>query len=189
MKLYLAGPDVFYPNVKDIAKAKKEICAKYGATGLFPLDNKIDITKKGADLKIYIANCALMVEADACIANLTPFRGPSMDVGTAFEVGYMTALGKKVYGYTNNGNNYYTRVCDDEVYGYIGSGNTDVSGHIIEDFGNVDNLMIDRAIVCGTQVGIAKPCETAPGTNLPLSLRNDDLTMFELAVKWATQKG
>jgi nucleoside 2-deoxyribosyltransferase len=178
MKLYLAGPDVFYPNVKDIAKAKKEICAKYGATGLFPLDNKIDITKKGADLKIYIANCALMVEADACIANLTPFRGPSMDVGTAFEVGYMTALNKRVYGYTNSSDLYHARVLDDEVYGGFGD-TSDVSGYAIENFGNVDNLMIDRAIVCGTQVDIARPMATVP---------DDDLVTFELAVKWAMRK-
>jgi nucleoside 2-deoxyribosyltransferase len=183
MKLYLAGPDVFYPNVKDIAKAKKEICAKYGATGLFPLDNKIDITKKGADLKIYIANCALMVEADACIANLTPFRGPSMDVGTAFEVGYMTALNKRVYGYTNSADLYNSRVIADEMSRELDSahiGRVDIDGYAIEDFGNVDNLMIDRAIVCGTLKDIARPSTPTP---------DDHLYTFELAVKWATQKG
>jgi nucleoside 2-deoxyribosyltransferase len=174
MKLYLAGPDVFYPNVMDIAKAKKAICVKHGATGLFPLDNKIDITKKGADLKIYNANCRLMIEADACIANLTPFRGPSMDVGTAFEVGYMTANGKKVFGYTNEAGLYF-----DRVTGYPGrwesDGPVDEYGYAVENFGNVDNLMIDRAIVAGTQMAIARPNTTLP---------DDDLTMFELAVKW-----
>lgn len=185
MKLYLAGPDVFFPNVKDIAKAKKEICAKYGATGLFPLDNKIDITKKGADLKIYIANCALMVEADACIANLTPFRGPSMDVGTAFEIGYMTALSKRVYGYTNDSRLYHDRV-DDANWPEFPS--VDLDGYAIENFGNVDNLMIDRAIVCGTQMGIVRPSLPQPGVTMLSSVRDDDLTTFELAVKWAMRK-
>jgi nucleoside 2-deoxyribosyltransferase len=175
MKIYLAGPDVFYPNVMDIAKAKKAICLKYGATGLFPLDNKIDIKKKTADLQIYIANCALMVEADLCIANMTPFRGPSMDVGTAFEVGYMTALNKRVYGYSNVADLYYNRIVS-----YPGrwesDGPVDEYGYAVENFGNVDNLMIDRAIVVGTQMAIARPNTTLP---------DDNLTMFELAVKWA----
>ncbi|RZK31327.1 MAG: hypothetical protein EOO61_18155, partial [Hymenobacter sp.] len=129
-------------------------------------------------LKIYIANCALMVEADACIANLTPFRGASMDVGTAFEVGYMTALNKRVYGYTNNGNRYFERATD--VPGrWPSDAPVDDNGYAIENFGNVDNLMIDRAIVCGTQASIARPMATAP---------DNDLHTFELAVKWATQR-
>ena len=32
-----------------------------------------------------------MKEADAIIANLTPFRGPSADTGTVYELGYMAA--------------------------------------------------------------------------------------------------
>jgi nucleoside 2-deoxyribosyltransferase len=179
MKIYLAGPDVFYPNVKDIAKAKKDLCVQYGHEGLFPLDNKIDITKKGADLKIYLANLGLMKDADICIANMTPFRGPSMDVGTAFEIGYMTALGKKVYGYTNAAGLYQVRVFE-HTSAKVVFANFDVDdkGYSVENFGNVDNLMIDRAIVAGTQKAIARPTYTAP---------DDDLTMFELVLKWSVR--
>ena len=34
----------------------------------------------------------MMDEADAIIANLTPFRGPSADAGTVYELGYMAGL-------------------------------------------------------------------------------------------------
>jgi nucleoside 2-deoxyribosyltransferase len=35
------------------------------------------------------------------IANLTPWRGPNCDPGTAFEVGFAAALGKPVFAYLN----------------------------------------------------------------------------------------
>ena len=33
IKIYLAGPDVFLPNAKEIGKLKKELCEKYGFEG------------------------------------------------------------------------------------------------------------------------------------------------------------
>ena len=39
-----------------------------------------------------------MRSCQLCIANLTPFRGVSMDSGTAYEVGFMRALGRPVLG-------------------------------------------------------------------------------------------
>ena len=52
--------------------------------------------------RISRANEGLMRSCDALVANLTPFRGVSMDSGTAFEVGFMQALGRPLgAGYTN----------------------------------------------------------------------------------------
>ena len=39
-----------------------------------------------------------MDAADAIIANLTPFRGPSADAGTVYELGYMAGRGKFCLG-------------------------------------------------------------------------------------------
>ena len=47
---------------------------------------------------------------DLVIANMTPFRGPSMDVGTAVELGYSFARGLPVFGYTNIVDDYEARV-------------------------------------------------------------------------------
>jgi nucleoside 2-deoxyribosyltransferase len=37
---------------------------------------------------------------DAMTFNLTPFRGPSADVHSAYEMGFMRALGHPVFAYT-----------------------------------------------------------------------------------------
>ena len=88
IQLYLAGPDVFLPNPLEVARLKQAICQNYGFTGLFPFDVSLDLAdllpvEQG--LAIYRSNIALMNRCDLIVANMTPFRGPSMDVGTAFE--------------------------------------------------------------------------------------------------------
>ena len=102
MKIYLAGPDVFLPDALDIGRRKREICARHGVTGLYPLDNVIDLYAADASLRIFKGNEAMMDAADAIIANLTPFRGPGADAGTVYELGYMAGRGKLCLGYSND---------------------------------------------------------------------------------------
>jgi nucleoside 2-deoxyribosyltransferase len=85
MKIYLAGPDVFLPDAVEIGRKKAAICARYGVSGLYPLDNAVDLSAADASLTIFKGNEAMMEAADAIIANLTPFRGPSADAGTVYE--------------------------------------------------------------------------------------------------------
>ncbi|MDI3325877.1 nucleoside 2-deoxyribosyltransferase [Pontibacterium granulatum] len=141
-KVYLAGPDVFWPNAKAAGAAKVTLCAEYGLQGHFPLDTELDLsglTPYEAGLAIYRANLHLMDDSDLLIANMTPFRGPSMDVGTAFEMGYMAARRKPVWGYTLDGRLYSDRVnqptdgCDEQ-------------GDAVEQFDMADNLMMIGAI-------------------------------------------
>ena len=54
---------------------------------MYPLDNDIDLAAADASLQIFRGNEAMMNEADAVIANLTPFRGPGADAGTVYELG------------------------------------------------------------------------------------------------------
>ena len=89
MKVYLAGPDVFVPNAIAIGQRKRALCTEHGLIGHYPLDNIVDFTAPDASLQIFRANQALMDKSDAIIANLTPFRGPSADAGTVYELGYM----------------------------------------------------------------------------------------------------
>jgi nucleoside 2-deoxyribosyltransferase len=44
----------------------------------------------------------VMQTCDAMIVNLTPFRGPSADVGSAYEMGFMRALGRPIFAYSND---------------------------------------------------------------------------------------
>jgi nucleoside 2-deoxyribosyltransferase len=143
MRIYLAGPDVFLPDPMKAAKAKQEICQKYGFIGMFPFDNNLnltDLSRKEAGIAIYKSNIQLMDSCDLIVANMTPFRGASMDVGTAFEMGYMTAQGKPVFGYTNDGRLFGERIPQISV-------DLDDRGMAIEHFDMVDNLMLEAAII------------------------------------------
>src|SRR5688500_7828885 len=102
--IYLAGPEVFMEDPLSIAEKKKEICRKYGLVGLYPLDNVIDFngyTSRENAFRISAANELLIRQATAVIANLTPFRGVSADVGTVYELGFAAGLGKQIFAYTN----------------------------------------------------------------------------------------
>lgn len=140
--VYLAGPDVFRQDALDMGTAKKRLCAQYGFNGLFPLDNVLDLSGLSpyqAGIAIYQANVRLMHEADLIIANMTPFRSPGMDQGTAFEMGYLTALGKPIHGYSLEDRFYAQRVsADDEGF--------DQDGLQVEAFDMADNLMMIGAI-------------------------------------------
>ena len=107
--VYLAGPEVFLPEPVAAGTQKKARIAEmsraggwpFELAGLYPLDNEIPDFKPDFDtgLRIYRANVELMNRAYAVAANMVRFRGPSMDVGTAFEMGYMRGLGKPVFAY------------------------------------------------------------------------------------------
>jgi nucleoside 2-deoxyribosyltransferase len=133
--VYLAGPDVFFPDAVALGETKKAICAEHGFEGVFPFDANLDIaglTPEEQGHRLFGAMVTLMERCDLAIANLTPFRGPSMDVGTAVEIGYMHGRGKPVFGYTNVAADYAERVSPD--------------GFLIEQFGLVDNLMVEGPI-------------------------------------------
>jgi nucleoside 2-deoxyribosyltransferase len=85
IKAYLAGPDVFLPNAVEHAHRKIEICAKYGITGLAPLNQDAKpASDLGTDIKwtdIFHKDIEMMEASHIIIANLTPFRGPLGSAG------------------------------------------------------------------------------------------------------------
>ena len=80
--------------------------------------------------------CTRMIhECDAVVANLSPFRGPSADVGTVWECAYAKALGMPVFGYGD-------RIeYKDKVFGTCPH-----DGMLVEDFHGYDNLMLVHGI-------------------------------------------
>jgi nucleoside 2-deoxyribosyltransferase len=142
MKIYLAGPDVFLPDAIEMGRRKRELCARQGFVGLFPLDNIVDLSAHDASVQIFRGNRAMMDEADAIIANLTPFRGPSADAGTVYEVGYMVGRGKLCFGYSNDPVLYHERVARVQRLSKAESVIVDDAGLVVENFGLTDNLMI-----------------------------------------------
>ena len=91
-----------------------------------------------------------MDKAHFIAANMVRFRGPSMDVGTAFEMGYMRGAGKPVYAYyeaepfygeSESPGVYAARVAK---YYKLDPANSraDIDGQSIESFAMADNLMM-----------------------------------------------
>src|SRR5690349_21561159 len=146
MRIYLAGPEVFLPDALAIGQAKQAICARHGVTGLYPLDNSDDSSARLTSLDIFTRLEEMMDNADAIIANLTPFRGPGADPGTVYELGYMAGLGKLCLGYSNDPTLYADRVREfTEIEGRDGR-LIDRNGLTVEDFGHTDNLMMIHAL-------------------------------------------
>ena len=151
-KLYLAGPEVFLRDATELGDAKKALCAKYGFEGVFPLDNQVDLKARPpreTGLHIGGLNEALIRTCDAIVANMTPFRGPSADVGTALEMGIAAGLGLVVCGYSNTAQTFFAR-----TVAFLGQRTTsdadttvrDGEGQSIEDFELHDNLMLESCI-------------------------------------------
>src|SRR6202048_78863 len=138
MKIYLAGPDVFLPDAVEIGRRKAGICAMHGLSGHYPLDNAVDLAASDASLTIFKANQAMMDEAFAIIANLTPFRGPSADAGTVYELGYMAGRGRLCLGYSNDPSCYADRVREFAEETSRDQRLIDPQGLTVEDFGLSD---------------------------------------------------
>ena len=165
--VYLAGPEVFLPEPIAAGVEKKARIAAmsraadwpFELAGLYPLDNEIPDFSADFDtgMRIYHANIDLMNRAHAVAANMVRFRGPSMDVGTAFEMGYMLGLGKPVFAYYDAAP-FYGR---EEAPGrYIDRVRThfsvseydpcvDADGLTVDDFAMADNLMMIGALESG----------------------------------------
>jgi nucleoside 2-deoxyribosyltransferase len=180
MKIYLAGPDVFLPDAVELGRRKAAICARHGLTGLYPLDNAIDLSARDASLRIFAGNEAMMIEADAIIANLTPFRGPGADAGTVYELGFMAGRGKLCLGYCNDPTLYADRVRKFTTVVSQAARLTDADGLTVEDFGLSDNLMMIHALEL-------YGCALVTPRRAPADTRHD-LTSFEACVRMAAER-
>ncbi|HEY2617280.1 MAG TPA: nucleoside 2-deoxyribosyltransferase [Acetobacteraceae bacterium] len=183
MRAYLAGPDIFLPDAAQWAERKKQVCARYGLTGVSPIDGvplePPEWTVLPEWRRIGLRNEALIRSCDLMIANLTPFRGPSADVGTVYEVGFIRALGRPVFGYTTTAAGFTQRTLD---FAGVHGGVTaepwrDVNGMLIEEFGRFDNLMIETGILASGGVLVTE--------EIPAESRWIDLSVFERCVRAA----
>jgi len=157
-KVYLAGPDVFRPDAKEYGEKLKAICLEHDLEGLYPLDNVIPPCKCAVDTarSIYYANIGLIEKADGVIANMQWFRGPSMDIGTGYEMGYgngyedgfnaavnkfLEHIPKNVLEFSNKPVVGYRDEPWAEYKDYVVK-DFHLDGWAVEDFGITDNLMV-----------------------------------------------
>jgi len=169
MRVYLAGPEVFLPNAREMLDKKIALTRQYGFVPVSPGDVEIPASQagegehsgqnltipphmEGREKGLFISkvNEELMLSADMILANLTPYRGISADVGTVYELGFMCGRGCPAYAFTNVVRGHFERV---KEY-YHGDIRTDANGRrhgadglMVEDYALVDNLMLDGGVV------------------------------------------
>jgi nucleoside 2-deoxyribosyltransferase len=165
-RVYLAGPEVFLPDAIEAGKRKSETVRNLSKSddwmwpsisfeALYPLDVETEgfAHDRETGLRIFSANVDLIDEADAVVANMVRFRGPSMDVGTAFEIGYAVGKGKPVFGYydtlpfygaVEQPGSYASRVR--RFFDLGETATADPDGLSIERFGMSENLMLSGAL-------------------------------------------
>jgi nucleoside 2-deoxyribosyltransferase len=134
-RVYLAGPEVFHPAHASIFDERLAICRTHGLTAVVPLDAGAKTA-----VEIYRSNVARLEASHAVIANITPFRGPHGDVGTAWEMGYATARGLPVFAFSATAEPLASRVPAGSRPG------TDRDGLAVEPFGLMENLMIVESL-------------------------------------------
>ena len=172
---------VFLPDPEAVFVGMKAICRRHGLEGVSPLDNQMGLEGLPPDAalleKIVRADIALMDALDGGLFCLDPFRrSAEMDAGTAFEVGYMRALGKPIAGWTCDPRDYPAKVGDyfrqahglplaaAEPGGKGGTSGTlrDPDGVLVHSQGCLQNAMIDYGIrTAGGQVFSDADWETA----------------------------
>jgi nucleoside 2-deoxyribosyltransferase len=147
--IYLAGPEAWYADAQDHAAAQRATCELAGFLGLTPAD-MAGSQPGGTEIaarELYAARMALMRRADAAVVNLTPWRGPSCDPGAAFEAGFLSCLGKPVFGFINLTDESEVEYRD-RVETFVGATPDengawrDGDGCLIEDFGLPETLML-----------------------------------------------
>lgn len=181
IRIYLAGPDVFLRDAVAIGGQKKALCKKYGFEGVYPFDAEADMAelpKMEAGIQIGLMNEKLISDCHAVIANLTPFRGPSADVGTAYEMGFARAAGLIVFGYTNKSAGFKTRTLrwlGQSARKEAGNRFRDSNDMAVEDWGMVDNLMLHACILSSGGSLIVH--------NAPQAKMFTDLTAFETCLQ------
>lgn len=185
-RVYLAGPDVFLPHPEAIAEAKRRLCDKYGFFGVSPIDNEIDLGRlppRETAFAISSANEQMIRECDLVVANLTPFRSASADVGTVFELGFARGLRLPIFAYTNTAGTLLEK-SRDLLHIQISQRASappgtfeDEHGMVIENFGLADNLMLEGGLHGSGSELIVSPA--------PPDRRFTDLSGFERCLQQA----
>ncbi len=149
--VYLAGPVVFAADGRARLEARRAVCAGLGLVAMTPFD-PWDDPPAWADWPVWkriaARNEARIRACAGVIADLSPFRGPSADVGTVYEVGFARALGRPVVAFSTDASLFVAR-----SVAFVGAaarrdgdGWRDGEGMELESFGCRDNLMIDGGV-------------------------------------------
>ena len=142
-RIYLAGPTVFMRDARARGDELKTSCETAGCEGLFPLDADMG---EASDARRIMTKCLAMLDrTQAVVADLSPFRGPHVDDGTAFELGYAAAHGLPIFGYATD-----LRPLRERIPARSPGETVDADGIAIEDIGEPFNAMVAGALTEGS---------------------------------------
>lgn len=152
-QIYLAGPDVFRPDARQVFARLQRRCAQLGLCGIAPVEDAptapTPVDDDALAQSIYQGNIDRIQAADGVLAHVCDFRGLEPDAGTVFEIGYAVALGKPVVLYGVPPGSYAERVaaarpCAADAQGVL---RERTSGLMVEGLGQRLNLMLTRSSV------------------------------------------
>ncbi len=145
-RVYLAGPDVFFPNAAAHFDALCALAASHGLQGLVPVDggpHEPGLLPAMRAKRIFEGNVALIRSADAMLVNLQCFRGPESDSGTVWELGFAQGLGMPTAAYFPDERDYIEKVRSHMPVRTEANGRSeDEAGCFVEDLGLPANLML-----------------------------------------------
>ncbi|WP_059003155.1 nucleoside 2-deoxyribosyltransferase [Bittarella massiliensis (ex Durand et al. 2017)] len=103
-KVYIAGPECFFPNSEEIFAANKAICEELGFEPSVAADYDFSgcKTKQDTAKVIFEKNIESIKNCDLIVADMNNFRGWEPDSGTSFEIGVGYIWGKKIYVYLDD---------------------------------------------------------------------------------------
>lgn len=94
-------------------EAMRALARAFEITPIFAMDVQPQLPKTCSDeiTKVkFLAICNAMRDCDGIIANFTPFVGVEPDPDVVFQWGYMAALDKPTFAYTNDRRSFYQRL-------------------------------------------------------------------------------
>ena len=138
-RIYLAGPTVFMHDARERGQALRETCEEAGCDAIYPGD----VTAVGRGARGIFETCITgLSNAHAVVADLSPFRGPHVDDGTALELGFAVARGIPIFGYASDLRPLVERIERHPQAATL----VDHAGLTIEDLGEPFNAMIAGAL-------------------------------------------
>jgi len=145
MKIYIAGPDLFYPDWPQRASHAMALCADHGLNAVMPVPAQAlsgpgvtEPSDADAASRVFQSCLEAIRKADGVIANLTPFRGSEPDSGTVTECAMAYAWRKPVIGYFSESVSYQVAAQYKDADGRVFA----EDGAWIEQFGLTHNLML-----------------------------------------------
>lgn len=104
-RLYIAGPECFYPRGYDLWWAQRKLAEYHGIPVVLPTTTELKLSSSRLQENAAEIFEDLIIQANqstAIIADLEFFRGTEPDGGTVFELGWIWAIGGTLFGYSRD---------------------------------------------------------------------------------------